>query len=69
MKKEERGPLVIHRGEAVKTHLAAWIDCHSRYVVQARYYLKENLDILVDSLLRAWGSHGASREVYADCAC
>ncbi len=64
----EHGPLVIHRGEAVKTHLAAWIDCHSRYVVQARYYLKENLDILVDSLLRAWGSHGASREVYADNA-
>jgi hypothetical protein len=64
----EHGPLVIHQGQAVKTHLAAWIDCHSRYIVQARYYLNENLDILVDSLLRAWGSHGASREAYADNA-
>ncbi len=40
--------------EAVTTHLSAFIDCHSRYVVEARYYLRENLDILIDSLLRAW---------------
>jgi transposase InsO family protein len=64
----EHGPLVIHQDEAVKTHLAAWIDCHSRYIVQARYYLRENLDILIDSLLRAWGTHGASRELYVDNA-
>ncbi|MFN2218282.1 MAG: DDE-type integrase/transposase/recombinase [Anaerolineae bacterium] len=64
----EHGPLVMHQGQVVKTHLAAWIDCHSRYIVQARYYLRETLDILIDSLLRAWGSHGASRELYADNA-
>ena len=64
----EHGPLVIHEGEAVKTHLSAWIDCHSRYVVEARYYIRENLDILIDSLLRAWGNHGASRELYVDNA-
>jgi transposase InsO family protein len=64
----EHGPLVMYQGQAVKTHLAAWIDCHSRYVVAARYYLRENLDILVDLLLRAWGQHGASRELYADNA-
>jgi transposase InsO family protein len=64
----EHGPLVIEQGQALKTHLAAWIDCHSRYIVEARYYLRESLDILADSLLRAWGNHGASREVYADNA-
>ena len=64
----EHGPLVIQRGEAIKTHLSAWIDCHSRYIVEARYYVRENLDILIDSLLRAWGSHGASRELYVDNA-
>lgn len=64
----EDGPLVLHQGEAIQTHLSAWIDCHSRYVVEARYYLRENLDILIDSLLRAWGHHGASRELYVDNA-
>ena len=64
----EHGPVVVHQGQAVKTHLSAWIDCHSRYLVGARYYVRENLDILVDSLLRAWGQHGASRELYVDNA-
>jgi putative transposase len=64
----EHGPLVMHRGESRKTYLSAWIDCHSRYIVEARYYIRENLDILVDSLLRAWGNHGASRELYVDNA-
>lgn len=64
----EHGPLVIQQGEAIKTHLSAWIDCHSRYIVEARYYVRENLDILIDSLLRAWGNQGASRELYVDNA-
>ena len=64
----EHGPLVMHQGVSRKTHLSAWIDCHSRYIVEARYYLRENLDILCDSLLRAWGNHGASSEAYADNA-
>jgi transposase InsO family protein len=64
----EHGPLVMQQGKAIKTHLSAWIDCHSRYIVEARYYVRENLDILTDSLLRAWGNHGASRELYVDNA-
>jgi putative transposase len=64
----EDGPYVLVDGQAVATHLSAFIDCHSRYVVEARYYLRENLDILLDSLLRAWGAHGASRELYLDNA-
>ena len=64
----EDGPCVLVGDQAVTTHLSAFIDCHSRYVVEARYYLRENLDILLDSLLRAWAVHGASRELYLDNA-
>ena len=62
------GPCVFHRDRVIKSHLSIWIDCHSRYVVEGRYYFRENLDILIDSLLRAWGSHGAPREIYVDNA-
>lgn len=64
----EDGPYVLAGDQAMPTHLSAFIDCHSRYVVEARYYLRENLDILIDSLLRAWSVHGASRELYLDNA-
>ncbi len=64
----EHGPPVLHEGRAVTTRLSAWIDCHSRFVVEARYYIRENSDVLVDSLLRAWTHHGASRELYVDNA-
>jgi transposase InsO family protein len=64
----EDGPYVLAGDRAVPTHMSAFIDCHSRYVVEARYYLRENLDILIDSLLRAWAVHGASRELYLDNA-
>jgi transposase InsO family protein len=60
------GPIVLYEGKPCQTHLSAWIDSHSRYVVEGRYYLRETLDILVDSLLRAWARHGAPRELYAD---
>jgi transposase InsO family protein len=64
----EDGPYVIDGDCAKETHLSAFIDCHSRYVVDARYYYRENLSVLIDSLLRAWANHGASRELYADNA-
>jgi putative transposase len=64
----EHGPKIVHEGQAVTTYLSAWIDCHSRYIVEARYYIRENLDVLIDSLLRAWSRHGASRELYVDNA-
>jgi transposase InsO family protein len=62
------GPYVWQGDQAAATHLSAFIDCHSRLVVEARYYLRENLDVLIDSLLRAWSIHGASRELYLDNA-
>ena len=62
------GPYVIDGDRAKETHLCAWIDCHSRYGIDSRYYFRENLDVLIDSLLRGWANHGASREAYADNA-
>jgi len=62
------GPYVLCDGQAVPTFLSAFIDCYSRFAVEARYYRRENLDILTDSLLRAWATHGASRELYLDNA-
>lgn len=62
------GPCVFHAGHVIKSHLSIWIDCYSRYVVEGRYYFRENLDIVIDSLLRAWASHGAPRELYLDNA-
>jgi putative transposase len=37
-------------------------------VVEARYYFRQNLDVLIDSLIRAWSNHGASLELYLDNA-
>lgn len=70
----EHGPFVLagnvdsdqHR--PVPTRLSAFIDCHSRYIVSARYYFSETFDVLCDSLIRAWQVHGASRELYLDNA-
>ncbi len=64
----EEGPFVLHEGQVVPTHLSAWIDCHSRFLVEGRYYYRQNLDILMDSLLRAWAAHGASSELHVDNA-
>lgn len=64
----EDGPRVLVGDQVKKTHLSVFIDCHSRYVVAGRYYLRENLDVLIDTLLRAWSEHGSSRELYIDNA-
>ncbi|MHC4453746.1 MAG: helix-turn-helix domain-containing protein [Planctomycetota bacterium] len=64
----QEGPYVFVDGETVQTHLSLFIDAHSRYVVEGRYYLSQRLDILIDSLLRAWSIHGTSKELYLDNA-
>lgn len=64
----EEGPYVLEQGDVVPTHLSAFIDCHSRYVVEARYYFRQNLDILIDSWIRALSIHGAPGELYVDNA-
>ena len=64
----EDGPYVLEKTDIVPTYLSALIDCHSRYVVTARYYFRENLDVLIDSFIRALSTHGAPRELYVDRA-
>lgn len=64
----EEGPWVMYEGEVVRTHLSAFIDCHSRFIVSGRYYFRQTVDILIDSLLRGWGDHGLPNEIYLDNA-
>ena len=64
----EEGTYVIDGMQVVPTYLSAFIDCHSRYIVAARYYYRQNLDVLVDTLLRGLAIHGAPKEFYVDNA-
>jgi len=64
----EEGPYVLHEGNVVPTHLSAFIDCHSRFLVEGRYYFRQNLDILIDSFLRGLTTHGAPVGLYVDQA-
>jgi transposase InsO family protein len=64
----ETGPYVRYDTGVVPTQLSAFIDCHSRFVVEGRYYYCGKLDILIDSLLRAWAQHGAPGALYVDNA-
>jgi transposase InsO family protein len=64
----EDGPYVLVNTDVAPTHLSAFIDCHSRFIVEARYYFRENLDILIDSLIRALSTHGAPKQLYVDNA-
>jgi len=64
----EDGPYVMHNTDVVPTYLSGFIDCYSRFVVEARYYFRENLDVLIDSLIRALSTHGAPKQLYVDNA-
>lgn len=59
---------MVEKNDVVPTYLSAFIDCHSRYIVDARYYFRQNLDILIDALIRAFSIHGAPLELYLDNA-
>jgi len=62
------GPFVLMDGEAHQTYLSAFIDAHSRLIVDGRYYLRQNKPVLIDCLLRAFAIHGAPRMLYVDNA-
>lgn len=64
----EEGPYVMEGEEILPTYLSAFIDCHSRYIVEARYYLRQNLDVLIDSFVRGLSVHGAPSAIYLDNA-
>ena len=64
----EEGPYVMKNNEVVPTYLCAFIDHYSRDIVDARYYFRQNLDILIDSWIRALALHGAPHLLYVDNA-
>lgn len=64
----EEGPYVINGSDAVPTYLSAFIDCHSRYAVAARYYFRQNIDVLIDTLLHGLAVHGMPLGLYVDNA-
>jgi len=64
----EEGPYVIEGDDTLPTYMSAFIDCHSRSIVVGRYYFRQNLDILIDSLIRALSVHGAPLALYLDNA-
>ena len=65
----EYGPRVICGDEKTrKTYMSAFIDVHSRYIVSARYYYRQDMDVLVDSLLNGWILNGLPKAIYLDNA-
>jgi transposase InsO family protein len=62
------GPCVLLDGLAARTHLSVFIDVFSRFILVARYYLRETLDVLCDSLIRALALHGTPLGLYLDNA-
>lgn len=62
------GPHARFDDRVVATRLSAFLDVNSRYVVEARYYYDEKLDVLCDSFLRALTTHGAPGAIYVDNA-
>lgn len=60
------GPYVNHEGKQRKTYLIAIIDDHSRLVVHARFYLSENLKVLLAAIEDAFKRRGLPRKLYVD---
>ena len=42
----EDGPYVFDVDRVRETHLCAFVDCHSRYAIDSRYYYREDFDVL-----------------------
>lgn len=62
----EYGPYVLVDGRSVQSYLSAFIDVCSRYIVAGRYYVRQNFDVLSDTLIRAFEVHGVPRKIYLD---
>jgi len=62
----EYGPYVLINGVPVQSYLSAFIDVHSRYIVAARYYVRQDFDVLADTMVRGFDVHGVPRHVYVD---
>jgi len=62
----EYGPYVLVDGRSVQSYLSAFIDVCSRYIVAARYYVRQNFCVLSDTLIRGLEVHGAPLRAYVD---
>ena len=60
------GPYVLVDGQSVQSYLSAFIDVCSRTIVGARYYVRQNFDVLSDTLIRGFEVHGVPLAVYLD---
>jgi putative transposase len=60
------GPTVPVDQKERKTYLIAFIDDHSRLIVQAGFYLSENLDAFLDAFEKALLKRGLPRKLYVD---
>lgn len=64
----EHGPYVMYEDCARQAYLSLCIDCFSRFVVHGQYYLNQNFEVVIDTLLRSWATYGLCRQVYLDNA-
>lgn len=62
----EYGPYVLADGRSVQSYLSAFIDVCSRSIVAGRYYVRQNFDVLSDTLIRGFEVHGVPLKVYLD---
>jgi transposase InsO family protein len=62
----EYGPYVLVEGQSVQSYLSAFIDVCSRFIVSARYYVRQNFDVLTDTLRRGFEVHGVPLKIYLD---
>ncbi len=62
----EYGPYVLVDGKSVQSYLSAFIDVCSRCIVAARYYVRQNFDVLSDTLIRGFEVHGVPLKIYLD---
>jgi len=60
------GPQIVDEGKKRKAYLFAIIDDHSRLIVHAEFYLRENLDNYIDCLQKALRKRGLPRKLYLD---
>jgi transposase InsO family protein len=62
----EYGPYVLVEGQSRQSYLSAFIDVCSRAIVAARYYVRQDFDVLSDTLIRGFEVHGVPLKIYLD---
>ena len=60
------GPQIVDNGKNKKSYLFAIIDDHSRLIVHAEFYLKENIENYIDCCGKALRKRGLPRKLYLD---